>query len=204
MIFRSPFTAIVSGATGSGKSSWVKRFIENRHSIIYPPPACTLYCYGEMNPTILEHKNNGIEIFEGIPEKQYLNSKPKNLLLIIDDLMLDINANYLNELFTRISHNSNISVVLILQSLYAANTKVARQNTHYFVLMRNPQGHNSIRTLGSQIFPGKLGYFLEAFNDATSKLFSYLVLDTHPSTAENERLVTNIFPNELTTYYLPQ
>ena len=114
MIFRSPFTAIVSGATGSGKSSWVKRFIENRHSIIYPPPACTLYCYGEMNPTILEHKNNGIEIFEAIPEKQYLNSKPKNLLLIIDDLMLDINANYLNELFTRISHNSNISVILIL------------------------------------------------------------------------------------------
>jgi hypothetical protein len=203
MFFKSPFTCIVVGATSSGKSYWVKRFLENRNELIRPPPAHILYCYGEVNPIVLEYRNQGIEILNGIPDQELLKSLPKPLLLVIDDLMLDIDTNYLDILFTRGSHNWNVSIVFVTQALYGRNIKTARANSHYLLLMRNPQAKQNIRTLGSQMFPGKLKFFMEAFEDATSKPYSYLLIDSHPNTEDNERLMTNIFPGEQTTYYQP-
>lgn len=203
MYFQSPFTCIVVGATSSGKSYWVRRFLDNRNQLIVPPPSQVLYCYGEVNPLILEYRNQGIELHNGVPEAELIKAQPKPLLLVIDDLMLDIEPNYLDMLFTRGSHNWNVSIVFVTQALYGRNIKTARANSHYLVLMRNPQAKQNIRTLGSQMFPGQLNFFMESFNDATSKPYSYLLIDSHPNTEDNERLITNIFPNEQTTYYLP-
>jgi hypothetical protein len=203
MLFKSPFTAIVVGATSSGKSHWVKRLIENRGQMISPPPAQILYCYGEVNPLILEYKQQGIEVYNGVPDAEMIKSRPKPLLLIIDDLMLDIQPDYLDMLFSRGSHNWNVSVVFVTQALYGRNIKTARANAHYLILMRNPQAKQNIRTLGSQMWPGQLKFIMEAFNDATSELYSYLLIDSHPNTRDNERLITHIFPGEQITYYLP-
>ena len=70
--------------------------------------------------------------------------------------------------------------------------------------MKNPQGLLQIRTLGSHLFPGKLHYFLEAYNDAVEQqTYGYLVINMRPNTAEEFRLSTKIFPNEIPTIYLP-
>jgi hypothetical protein len=201
--FKSPFTCIVVGATSSGKSYWVKRLLENRYDLIYPPQAEVLYCYGELNPLIMEYRNQGIEIHNGIPDPELIKSRSKPLLLIIDDLMLDIQPEYLDVLFTRGSHNWNVSIVFVTQALYGRNIKTARANAHYLVLMRNPQAKQNIRTLGSQMFPGQLKFFMESFNDATAVPYSYLLVDSHPNTDDRDRLITNIFPGEQTTHYLP-
>lgn len=203
MHFQSPFTCIIVGATSSGKSYWVRRFLDNRNEMIVPPPAQVLYCYGEVNPLILEYRNQGIELHNGVPEAELIKSQPKPLLLVIDDLMLDIEPNYLDMLFTRGSHNWNVSILFVTQALYGRNIKTARANSHYLVLMRNPQAKQNIRSLGSQMFPGQLNFFMESFSDATSKPYSYMLIDSHPNTEDNERLITNIFPGEQTTYYLP-
>ena len=69
--------------------------------------------------------------------------------------------------------------------------------------MRNPSGQLQIRTIGSQLFPGRLGYFMDAYNDATKEPFSYLVINMHPNTVEEHRLTSKIFPNEQMEIYLP-
>ena len=69
--------------------------------------------------------------------------------------------------------------------------------------MRNPSGQLQIRTVGSQLFPGRLNYFMDAYKDATEKQFSYLVINMHPNAKEELRLSSQIFPNELTEVYLP-
>lgn len=203
MHFKSPFTCIVVGATSSGKSQWVRRLLEHREHLISPPPAHILYCYGEVNPLILEYRNKGIELHNGVPDAELIKAQPKPLLLVIDDLMLDIDPSYLDMLFTRGSHNWNVSIVFVTQALYGRNIKTARANSHYLILMRNPQAKQNIRTLGSQMFPGQLKFFMEAFNDATSSPYSYLLIDSHPNTDDSERLITNIFPGEQETHYLP-
>ena len=127
----------------------------------------------------------------------------RNLLLILDDLMLDASNNFLDLLFTRGSHNWNTSVIFVTQSLYGRDIKTARANSHYLVLMRNPSGQLQVRTVGSQLFPRKLNYFIESYNDATRDPFTYLIVNMHPNSPEDERLTTNIFPNEHTVLYLP-
>ena len=77
MYFKAPFTCIVVGATGSGKTQLVKKLISHRADIINPPPKTVLYCYGELNETVLEHKQKGIEIYNGIPDVDLIKSFPK-------------------------------------------------------------------------------------------------------------------------------
>jgi Cdc6-like AAA superfamily ATPase len=55
MHFKAPFTCIVVGATGSGKTQLVKKLIAHRDDLIIPQPQTVLYCYGELNETVLEH-----------------------------------------------------------------------------------------------------------------------------------------------------
>ena len=42
-----PFTCIVFGSTGSGKSVFTLKLIEYDQEIISPPPERILFCYGE-------------------------------------------------------------------------------------------------------------------------------------------------------------
>jgi hypothetical protein len=153
----------------------------------------------------MQHKQNGIEIYEGVPTREQIISETmKPLLLIIDDLLLDIEPKFLDTLFTRGSHNWNVSVIFVTQSIFGGNNlKIARANTHYLILMRNPQAMHNVRMIGTQLYPGRLKYFMEAFMDATAQPYSYLCIDQHPNTPDSERLSTNIFPEERQICYLP-
>ena len=203
-MFESPFTAIVSGASGTGKTEWIKKLLKNKDHMIKEPPKHILYCYGEINPEILKLKHDGIEIFHGVPTRQDIDQRGKNLLLILDDLISDIDPKFLEILYIRGSHHWNVSVITVTQNLFDKNIKVARINSHYLVLMKNPQGLHQIKTLASHLFPGKTGYFFESYNNAVENHpYGYLVINMRPNSKEDFKLSTNIFPGEQTTFYLP-
>jgi hypothetical protein len=202
-MFETPFTAIISGGTGTGKTQWLIRFIKNANDIINVTPSHVLYCYSKINDDIFRLKNNGVELFQGVPTKEYIKSKPNGLLLILDDLISDIEPKFIDLLFTRGSHHWNVNVILVTQNLYDKNIKVARINSHYIILMKNPQGALQIKTLASQLFTSKVPYFMEAYNDAVQeKKFGYLIINMSPNANENYRLCTNIFPEENIIAYL--
>uniref|UniRef100_A0A914NDS6 Uncharacterized protein n=1 Tax=Meloidogyne incognita TaxID=6306 RepID=A0A914NDS6_MELIC len=173
---------VISGATGSGKTQWLMKFLANCDKLIDPPPNKILYCYGEMNENIFKLKEMGITTYNGVPEVEKIK---QHQLLVLDDLMLNIPAEFLDLLFTRGSHNWGVSVIFVTQSLYGRDIRTARANAHYILLTKNPQG------------------LLQAYRDATSEQFSYLLINMHPSTEENLRLSTKIFPGEKQTIYLP-
>lgn len=214
----------VSGCTGSGKSQWVLRLIRYANIMINPPPKCILYCYGELNGNILrlqqqearqEYGGGGGETVEwklivrsGVPDTDELRKVATEcggrLLLVLDDLVVGMRAAFLDILFTRGSHNWGCSVVLVTQHLFASrDLRVARNNSHYLVLLRNPVGGVQIRNLATQLFPGRdtHRYFMEAYADATRPQFGYLLVDMHPKTDERWRLRTHIYPDELCVVY---
>jgi hypothetical protein len=207
-MFKHPCTAVVSGATGSGKTHWVARFLESYEQLMEPAPKRVLYAYGELNPTIMNlgtHPN--IELYAGVPDEQtLLAARDENgrLLLILDDLMLNISKNYMDTLFTKGSHNWNVSVFYVCQHLFTPELRVARQNAHYIILMRNPSGALQIRNLAAQLFPTRTAYFLDAYTDATSEQFSYLIVDLHPKTPDNLRLRSYIYPEDVQIIYIPR
>ena len=206
MHLQSPFTAIVSGATGTGKSQWIMKLLKNVDQIILDPPKHVMYCYSEINPDIMRLKSDHVEIFHGVPTKELIMEKPKNLLLILADLAGEIDPKFLEILYVKGSHHWNVSVITVTQNLYApAHIKMARVNCHYICLMKNPQGLLQIRTLASQLFPGgKSRYFLESYADAVEQqAYGYLFINMKPNTDERYRLCTNIFPGETPIIYLP-
>ena len=121
---------------------------------------------------------------------------PKNSIIILDDLMLNITNNFLTHLFTRKLHHKQIGCIFLTQNLFEKNIKVARNNSQYIVLMNSPSAALSIRTLGTQLFPRQLDYFLSAYKRACSKRFGYLFIDVSTSSDPILRLRTNIFKDD--------
>lgn len=150
-------------------------------------------------------------VHNGVPEetqiRQLARQHDGHLLLVLDDLMIGLRASLLDVLFTRGSHNWGCSVLLVTQHLFASKElRIARNNAHYLVLMRNPAGALQVRNLATQIFPGAKAhrFFMEAYEDATSEPFGYLLIDMHPCTSNAFRLKTHIYPDdEACVVYMP-
>ena len=205
--FQHPFTMTVSGSTGSGKSEWVMKLLDHLKTMITVPIEEALYCYGELNPNIIKLQTTGIVsgdikvvVHSGAPSEQELKERARStngrLLVVLDDLMVGMRQQFLDTVFTRGSHNWGMSVVLVTQHLFTKELKVARNNSHYLVLMRNPAGALQIKTLATQLFPTKIGDFMQAYKDATARNFGYLLVDMHPKTPELIRLRTHIYSDD--------
>jgi len=68
------------------------------------------------------------------------------------------------------------------------------------ILFKNVRDTTQVATLARQMFPGQSHFMLDAFRDATSSPFGYLLVVLRPDTDERCRLRTNIFPGE--THYV--
>ena len=81
--FKHPFTGIVAGPTGCGKSSWIETLLRNLRKII-PRPEMIYWCYSEWQK--LYESITGVEFIEGVLDIKIIDKSVRNLV-IIDDLM---------------------------------------------------------------------------------------------------------------------
>ena len=197
--FRHPFTGIITGPTGCGKTQFTFRVIENSVQMIDPPPSKVLYCYGEYQPIFANYPY--VSYNEGLPDiTRFDGNEP--LLLVIDDLMHETNET-VSSIFTRISHHRNVSVLYLTQNIFPKNkhARTISLNSHYLILFKNPRDAGQFATLARQMYPNGSKFAVEAFKDATDKPYGYLLIDLKPDMEESLRLRTDIFPGELTVVY---
>jgi hypothetical protein len=203
--FKLPFGMVISGPSSSGKTTFLIKLLKERSELIDPPPKTVLYCYGQYHENIPFLQKMGIKVHRGPPTDEVLTSMGKPLLLVLDDLLTIIDEKLLSDLFIKKSHHQRIGVIFLTQNLFEKKIKVARINSQYIVLMSAPNSALQIRNLGVQLFPRKLKFFLDAYKDATSIPYGYLVLDLHPASNPLLRLRTNIFKgDEEKTLYINQ
>ena len=130
--FKTPFTCLVSGPSGSGKTQLVKRIIDNKASLINEDISKICWFFSEWQ-TIFDSLPN-VQFIHGPPSYDILiNEKPD--LIIIDDLMNEI-GRFIMDVFTKLSHHLNFSVILIVQNLFF-NSPMMRTislNSHYILL----------------------------------------------------------------------
>lgn len=198
-----PFTAMVVGPTQCGKTRFVLKMLQCAESFIQPPPERIVWCYGCYQESFRDMQGrHEIEFHEGLPDDSVLDGR-RRTLLIIDDLMSETDSRVTN-IFTRGSHHKNASVVYISQNLYSKGreNRTISLNTHYLVLFKNPRDATQIAHLGRQMFPDRSKYFREAFADATSQPYTYLLVDLKTTTPDMLRLRTDIFPGEQTMVYV--
>jgi hypothetical protein len=201
LIWRHPFSAIICGGSGSGKTVFTTKVINQAGSMIQPPPERILYCYGAYQDAYKSLKN--VEFRDNVPELTELESNKSPMLLIIDDLM-GVSDDKVEKIFTEISHHNDISVMYLTQNLFygSKNQRTISLNAHYLVLFKNPRDASQITYLARQMFPGKSKHLIEAYRDATQLPFTYLLIDLKPDTDERHRLRSNIFPDETNYVYV--
>jgi hypothetical protein len=192
--WKHPFTALVVGPTQSGKTVFTFKFIREARQLIHPPPEKIVYCYGEFQPIFSDYPS--VTFHDGLPDLKQFDGKHPTLL-VIDDLMSETNQSVSN-IFTKISHHRNVSVMYLSQNLFyqSKHNRTMSLNAHYIVLFKNPRDASQVTTLAKQMYPGKGKFLLEAFKDATEKPYGYLLFDLKPNTDEKCRIRTKIFSDD--------
>ena len=193
-----PFTCMVAGPTGSGKSVFIRRLVRQKNERISPPPERIVWCYSEWQPLYESMLGSVVEFHQGLPEK--LDPKVRNLV-VLDDLMNETDAS-VTEMFTKGSHHRNISVIYIVQNLFhrGKEHRTISLNAHYMVLFKNPRDASQINSLARQIFPLDSKYLQETYGDATSRPYGYLFVDLKQETQDNLRLRSRILERVQTVY----
>lgn len=200
--WKHPFTSVIAGPTGSGKTVWVKRFITNLLNVMDPLPDEIVWCYGEWQPAYDPLPKGRVTFLEGIPDvSQWIGNKKR--LVIIDDLMTETDGR-VTDLFTKGSHHKNMSVMYIVQNLFGKNKeqRTISLNSHYLVVFKNPRDASQITHLAKQMYPGRIKYVQDSFKDATSSPHGYLLVDLRQETPDHLRLRTDIFPPNHQIVYL--
>ena len=200
--FKDPFTSIVSGPTGSGKSSFCVKFLKNLDT------QCTesefsggiIWCYNEK--TAVHYKQltglKNIQFQEGLPEN-FGDARGWPSLLILDDLLNQVYSEAVCELFTNGSHHRNVSVILVTQNLFHQGPKCRdiSLNAKYVVALKNVRERNQFSFLARQVYPENSDSLYIAYLDATSRPHGYLILDYSQGTDDRVWFRTNVFPDEL-------
>jgi hypothetical protein len=167
------------------------------------PSQKIVYCNGEFQPLFSEFPD--VEFQEGLPDVGRFDGRYR-CLLILDDLMNEANQNVC-DMFTKLSHHRDVSVVFVTQNLFHRNrfVRMMNLNTHYLVLFKNPRDANQVSVLARQMYPGRSKFVVEAYKDATKNPYGYLLIDLRPETDESYRIRTNIFPDDDRQYaYVPK
>lgn len=175
------------------------------------PPEKVLYCYGIYQPLfdVMEKELPFITFHQGLPCEttlKELSSPSRCNLVILDDLMESVTSSAdMEGLFVKGVHHLHLSVLYINQNVYCKgrHSRTINLNTHIYVLMKSPRDTSQLQCLARQAFMGKSAFLLDAYKDATSQPYGYLVLDFSPSAEEAYRVRTHIFTEEDTIIYQP-
>ena len=202
--FKHPFTCMVAGMTGSGKTVWVQSLLQQAQAVIDQAPERIIWCYSQWQNayTQLLMMIPTIEFVKGIPESlendSYLDVNKRNLI-VIDDQMIEAGKdNRIVNLFTKGLHHRNLSVIYIVQNLFhqGKGNRSISLNSHYLVLFKNPRDKLQILTLAKQMYPSETAWFIKEYEEAVRRPYGYLFADLRPTTPDRCRLQTNVLPGE--------
>ena len=193
MEFKCPFTMVIAGPSGCGKSSLVAQII-NTPSCFDKPPTNIIVAYSRMQhlyQQLIQTSPIPIRLIEGLPEN--FKTSP-GTLLIIDDLQKEA-GKAVCSWFTKNSHHYDTSVIYLVQNIFLKSPehRTASLNAHYIILFKNPRDKSQIIHLAKQFAPNNPRYIVDAFKQATSRPYQYLLLDFKQETDDLFRLRDSVF-----------
>ena len=194
--WKHPFTCLLAGPTGCGKTVFASNLVNRASYMIHPPPENIIWVHDDDDSDSLKGVPPEVTLSRDVADIEHL-TRSKRHLVIVDDKM-GAAAEKMLGLFTKGSHHRNISIVYIVQNLFDQNKyhRTISLNTHYLVLFKSPRDSSQISTLARQVYPGKSKAVMKAYARATADSHGYLLLDFRQETDDELRLRTDLFPTE--------
>jgi len=198
---KCPFSMLVAGSSGSGKTQFVTRVLANRERLYDKSSSRgrVVYFYKEYQPLLDQLQADGIvdEFRNEMVTMTWLRAlcaSNHNSTIIIDDMALEADTD-LGQVFAVGAHHFFCNVILIAQNLFW-NNKYARDislQATYIVLTKNVRDKSQISRFAAQFDTGNAKTIREIFERATKNPYSYLLFDMHQRTADRHRLLSHLF-----------
>jgi hypothetical protein len=203
--FKHPFCMMVAGPSRSGKTHWVMNLLRERR--IEPVPHRIIYCYAHWQEKYDELKQfaPNTHFNQGLPYAYFLKQL-ENCVIVLDDLMdVAMKEPTIMSIFTEGSHHRNVSVIFLSQNIFhlGKHSRTMSLNVQYMVLFKNARDQSQIQTLARQMFPTDWRSFLQHYEVETSKDHGHVILDLHPSTPNDRRIVTDATSHVTPSQTLP-
>jgi hypothetical protein len=201
------FTCIISGPTGSVKSSLCNRLLQHRDTLFNERDFLRgiLWCYSEKTAVLTHELGNKIRFHEGVPTEFVMSAEGMPSLIILDDLLNEAFSREVCDLFTKGSHHHNLSVILITQNLLHQGKHCLdiSLNAKYLVLRKNVRNQNQFLFLARQAYPEHPVNLYNAYLCATQRPHGYFILDFAQDTDNLLRYRTNVFKTDDKILYAP-
>jgi hypothetical protein len=197
--FKTPFTAVLAAPSCSGKTSWLLKFLSHLSEVVDGRVEHLVWCYGEEGAIPEAIANNSqIRKYRGVPTAESGVLIPHSLL-ILDDLMNDAYNQTVSDVYTKLSHHRQVSIILVTQNLFfqSRHSRNISLSTKYFILLRNCRERSQFSHLARQVYPENPKSLCEALCEAWSEAYGYLVIDVSPQqTVDAVRFRRNIWPTD--------
>lgn len=176
-------------------------------------PEKIIYAYGIHQSAFedLEDAHPNLVLHQGLPTEAYFREEcdpTHHSVLVLDDLIEDVAASKdMCNLFIRGVHHRNITTILLYQNLFLQSKymRTISLNISYYVFLKSYRDQGQIKHLAQQMFGGSSRRMIEAYHDAVlQRVHGYLVVSNVPTGDEEDRLLTDIFPDDDLICYLPK
>ena len=194
--FHTPSSILVVGPSGCGKTVFKEKILLENKELFETPPTQVHYCYGVWQGRFQPIQDRGVVFHEGISDHsafvQWFPPGGKGVM-VLDDLVDEgSHDKRVLDLFTKHSHHQNVTVLYLCQDMFPVG-KYAKSISLAF---KNPQDQLGIRNVLLQWFPTTWKDNLESFHQATTRPYGYLVVDLHPASSDQQRLLSHVLKDE--------
>jgi septin family protein len=120
VIFGCPFTMLVCGSSGSGKSSFTRKLLATS-DLLVDPPRRIVWCYGVAEQgmggnesgwrSTMNENGTTVEYHHGLPTEDMLSEG--RMICVIHDLMTEAkSSSIVSDIYSKHSHHNNITCFL--------------------------------------------------------------------------------------------
>ena len=208
LCFSHPANIIIAGPTKSGKTTFVSKLLQ--YQLIDPFPTRLVLVYSCPQPIYQQWRAwyPQLEMIEGFnADIATMFDRQTDNLLILDDQMTAAGAgNDLIDLFTRVSHHSNLTIIYLVQNIFpkGPSQRTASLNASNIVLFQNSRDRQQIDHLSREMYPGHKHYLPQVLEDLTKEWArAYLVTNFDNTLPPEARVYTGIFPGEQLRFFEP-
>ena len=205
---KCPFNMILSGPSPSGKSTFIINLLKQAYNLLDTKIDYIVWFAGQKtNMNLHTFFPHILQVVEELPTDTFNEYilPDKHGVFVIDDMLSEASSSKaVMNLFIKVGHHNNITVILCLQDLFynGKERKTFVRNAHYLVIFRNPLDYSIIYALGQKVLPHNNKVFLEIFKEATKTPYGYLFLDGHQSTIPEARFRSDILNKNRQIVYI--